>query len=115
LELEGKFVSEGGDEVLRHYTNPSFYFSDQNSDSTDSMDLIDVYLDLSIDFDFEYLPSPYRKRTKSYAVNVVYKTKDKKVQLVDKVDEVEAKPDRRRDWYDRSKARDIVQKQFGIY
>jgi hypothetical protein len=65
--------------VLRHYTNPSFHFLDQNSDSIDSIDLIDVYLDLSTDFDLEYLPSPYRKRTKSYTVNIAYKTKDKKV------------------------------------
>jgi hypothetical protein len=43
------------------------------------MDLIDTYLDFLIDFDLEHLPSPYRKRTKSYVVNIAYKTKDKKV------------------------------------
>jgi hypothetical protein len=43
------------------------------------MDLIDMYLDLLTDFNLEYLPSPYRKRTKSYVVNTAYKMKDKKV------------------------------------
>jgi hypothetical protein len=66
--------------VLKHrelnHLDLSFNFSDRNSESTD---LIDTYLDLSIDFNLEYLPSPYRKRTKSYAVNIAYKTKDKKV------------------------------------
>jgi hypothetical protein len=66
--------------VLKHrelnYLDLPFNFSDRNSESTD---LTDTYLDLSTDFNLEYLPSPYRKRTKSYIVNVVYKTKDKKV------------------------------------
>ena len=51
-----------------------------------------MYLDLSIDFGLEHLPSPYQKRTKSYIINTVYKTKDKKVQPVDKADKRGEKP-----------------------
>jgi hypothetical protein len=72
-------------------------------------------MDFSTDFDSEHLPSPYRKRTKSYVVNAAYKTKDKKVQPVNKADEKGEKPGGRRDWYDRSKARDTAQEQIGIY
>ena len=56
-----------------------------------------MYLDLLTDFNLEYLPNPYQKRTKSYIVNVAYKTKDKKVQLVNKVDEKGNKPRGQRD------------------
>ena len=56
------------------------------------MDLINTYLNLLIDFNLEYLPNPYWKRTKSYIVNIAYKTKDKKVQLVNKVDKKGKKP-----------------------
>jgi hypothetical protein len=46
--------------VLKHYElnhfNLPFNFSDQNSES---IDLINTYLDLLIDFDLEYLPNPY--------------------------------------------------------
>jgi hypothetical protein len=84
--------------VLNHrelyYINLPFYFSDRNSDSTD---LIDTYIDFSTDFDSEHLPSPYRKRTKSYIVNAAYKTKDKKVQPVNKADEKGEKLRGRRD------------------
>jgi hypothetical protein len=59
-----------------YYINLPFHFLDRNLESTG---LIDAYLDLLIDFDLEYLPSPYQKRTKSYIVNAAYKTKDKKV------------------------------------
>jgi hypothetical protein len=80
VKLEDKFLSEGGDKVLKHcelnHFNLPFNFLDQNSEF---IDLIDIYLDLLIDFDLEYLPNPYRKRTKSYIVNIAYKTKDKKV------------------------------------
>jgi hypothetical protein len=80
VELKDKFLSKGGDKVLKHrelnYFDLSFNFSDRNSESTD---LTDTYLDLSTDFDLEYLPNPYWKRTKSYIVNAAYKTKDKKV------------------------------------
>ena len=51
-----------------------------------------MYLDLLIDFDLEYLPNPYQKRTKSYIVNVAYKIKNKKVQLVNKADKKGKKP-----------------------
>jgi hypothetical protein len=78
---------------LNHLDLP-FNFSDRNSESTD---LTDTYLDLLTDFDLEYLPSPYWKRTKSYVVNVAYKTKDKKVQPVDKADKKGNKPRGRRD------------------
>jgi hypothetical protein len=61
------------------------------------MDLIDIYLDLLIDFDLEYLPNPYWKRTKSYIVNVAYKIKDKKVQPINKVDKKSKKPRGQRD------------------
>jgi hypothetical protein len=77
-----------------HYINLPFYFSDRNSDSTD---LIDTYLNLSTDFDLEYLSNLYRKRTKSYTVNIAYKTKDKKVQPVNKIDEKDEKLKGRRD------------------
>jgi hypothetical protein len=80
VELKDKFLSKGGDKVLKHrelnYFDLSFNFSDRNFESTN---LIDTYLDLSTDFNLEYLPNPYRKRTKSYIVNVAYKIKDKKV------------------------------------
>jgi hypothetical protein len=59
-----------------YYINLSFHFLDRNSES---IGFIDAYLDLLIDFDLEYLSSPYWKRTKSYIVNIAYKTKDKKV------------------------------------
>ena len=72
------------------------------------MDLIDMYLDLLIDFDLEYLPNPYQKRTKSYAVNIAYKIKDKKVQPVNKADEKGKKPRGQRDQYNQLKVRDIV-------
>ena len=93
MELKDKFISKRGDELLHHCDNPP-YFSDRNPES---MDLIDTYLDLSTDFNLEYLPSPYRRRTKSYVVNAAYKTKDKKVQPVDKADEKGDKPGGRRD------------------
>jgi hypothetical protein len=80
VELEDKFLNKGGDEVLKYrelnYFDLPFNFSDRNLESTD---LMDTYLDLLTDFDLEYLSNPYRKRTKSYAVNAAYKTKDKKV------------------------------------
>jgi hypothetical protein len=80
VELKDKFLSKRGDEVLKHHElnhlDLPFNFLDQNSESTD---LMDTYLDLLIDFDLEYLPNPYWKRTKSYIVNAAYKTKDKKV------------------------------------
>jgi hypothetical protein len=88
-----------------HYINLPFYFSDRNSDSTD---FIDTYLNLSTDFDLEHLSNLYRKRTKSYTVNIAYKTKDKKVQPVNKINEKDEKLKGRRDWYNRSKARDII-------
>ena len=98
MELEDKSLSEEGDEVLNHHElhhiNLPFHFWDRNSESTG---LTDAYLDLSTDFDLEHLPSPYRKRTKSYAVNAAYKTKDKKVQPVNKADEKDKKPGGRRD------------------
>jgi hypothetical protein len=66
--------------VLNHYKlyyiNLPFYFLDWNSES---IGLTNVYLDFSIDFNLEHLLSPYWKRTKSYIVNIAYKTKDKKV------------------------------------
>ena len=77
-----------------YYINLPFYFSDRNSNSTD---LIDTYIDFSIDFDSEHLLSPYWKRIKSYIVNAAYKIKDKKVQLINKVDEKGEKLKRRRD------------------
>ena len=67
-----------------------------------------MYLDLLIDFNLEYLPNPYWKRTKSYVVNVAYKTKDKKVQPVNKADEKGEKPRGQRDQYNQLKVRDIV-------
>jgi hypothetical protein len=80
VELKDKFLSKGGDKVLKHrelnHLDLPFNFSDRNSESTD---LTDTYLDLLTDFNLEYLPNPYRKRTKSYIVNAAYKTKDKKV------------------------------------
>ena len=80
MKLKDKFLSKGGDKVLKHcelnYFDLPFNFSDWN---LEFIDLIDTYLDLLIDFDLEYLPNPYQKRTKSYAVNAAYKTKDKKV------------------------------------
>ena len=77
-----------------YYINLPFYFSDWNSDS---IDLIATSLDLSTDFNLEHLFNPYRKRIKSYIINIVYKTKDKKVQLVNKTDEKDEKLKRRRD------------------
>ena len=77
-----------------YYINLSFYFSDRNSDSTD---LINTYLNFSTDFNLKYLFNPYRKRIKSYIINTAYKTKDKKVQLVNKTDEKGEKPGGRRD------------------
>jgi hypothetical protein len=59
-----------------HYINLPFHFLDRN---LESIGLIDAYLDLLTDFNLEYLLSPYQKRTKSYIVNIAYKTKDKKV------------------------------------
>ena len=60
MELEDKFLSKGGDKVLKHYElnhfDLSFNFLDWN---LESMDLIDIYLDLLTDFDLEYLPNPY--------------------------------------------------------
>ena len=60
MELEVKFLNKGGDEVLKHcelnYFNLPFNFSDRN---LESIDLIDMYLDLLIDFNLEYLPNPY--------------------------------------------------------
>jgi hypothetical protein len=60
MELEDKFLSKGGDEVLKHrelnHLDLPFNFSDRN---LESMDLMDTYLDLSIDFNLEYLPNPY--------------------------------------------------------
>ena len=60
MELKDKSLSEEGDEVLNHYKlyyiNLPFYFLDQNSES---IEFIDVYLDLLIDFNLEHLFSPY--------------------------------------------------------
>jgi hypothetical protein len=60
VELEDKFLSKGGDKVLKHYElnhfDLPFNFLDQNLESTN---LIDTYLDLSTDFDLKYLPNPY--------------------------------------------------------
>ena len=77
-----------------YYINLPFHFSDRNSDSTD---LIDTYINFSTDFNSEHLLSLYRKRTKSYIVNIAYKTKDKKVQPVNKADEKDEKLKGRRD------------------
>ena len=77
-----------------YYINLPFYFSDRNSDS---IDLINTYIDFSTDFNSEHLLSPYRKRTKSYIVNTAYKIKDKKIQPVNKVDEKGEKLKGRRD------------------
>jgi hypothetical protein len=80
MELKDKSLSKEGDKVLNHYKlhyiNLPFHFLDRN---LESIGLIDVYLDLSTDFNLEHLPSPYWKRIKSYIVNIAYKTKDKKV------------------------------------
>jgi hypothetical protein len=66
--------------VLNHYKlyyiNLPFYFLDWN---LEFISLINIYLNLLIDFNLEYLSSPYWKRIKSYIVNIAYKTKDKKV------------------------------------
>ena len=51
-----------------------------------------MYLNLLIDFNLKYLPNPYQKRTKSYIVNIAYKIKDKKVQLINKADKKSKKP-----------------------
>jgi hypothetical protein len=51
-----------------------------------------MYLDLLIDFNLEHLLNPYWKRIKSYIINIAYKTKDKKVQLVNKVNKRGKKP-----------------------
>jgi CO dehydrogenase/acetyl-CoA synthase gamma subunit (corrinoid Fe-S protein) len=60
MELKDKFLNKGGDEVLKYYElnyfNLPFNFLDQN---LESIDLIDIYLDLLIDFNLEYLPNPY--------------------------------------------------------
>ena len=56
-----------------------------------------MYLDLLTDFDLEYLPNPYWKRTKSYIVNAAYKIKDKKVQPINKADKKSKKPRGQRD------------------
>ena len=80
IKLKNKSLSKEGDKVLNyyklHYINLPFYFLDWN---LEFIGLIDAYLDLLIDFDLEYLFSPYWKRIKSYIVNIAYKTKDKKV------------------------------------
>jgi len=80
VKLKDKFLNKGGDKVLKHcelnHFDLPFNFLDRN---LESIDLINTYLDLLIDFNLEYLPNPYWKRTKSYAVNIAYKTKDKKV------------------------------------
>ena len=77
-----------------YYINLPFYFSDRNSDS---IDLIDTYIDFSTDFNLKHLFSLYRKRIKSYIVNIVYKIKDKKVQPVNKINEKGEKLKGRRD------------------
>jgi hypothetical protein len=60
VELENKFLSKRGDKVLKHHKlnhfDLPFNFSDRNSES---IDLINTYLDLLIDFNLEYLPNPY--------------------------------------------------------
>jgi hypothetical protein len=60
MKLKDKFLNKGGDKVLKHcelnHFDLPFNFSDRNSESTD---LIDIYLDLLIDFNLEYLPNPY--------------------------------------------------------
>jgi hypothetical protein len=60
VEFKDKFLSKGGDKVLKHYKlnhfDLPFNFSDQNSESTN---LIDIYLNLLTDFNLEYLPNPY--------------------------------------------------------
>ncbi len=61
------------------------------------------------------LKTPYRKRMCYAGINAAYKTKDKKVQPVDEADGVGNVPGGRRDWYERSKARDVPQEQFGRY
>ena len=61
------------------------------------------------------LKTPYRKRMYYTGINIVYKTKDKKVQPVDEADRVGNVPRGRRDQYKRSKARDVPQEQFKRY
>jgi tRNA splicing ligase len=60
IELKDKFLSKGGDKVLKHYElnhfDLPFNFLDRNLESTN---LIDIYLNLLIDFNLEYLPNPY--------------------------------------------------------
>jgi hypothetical protein len=60
IKLKNKSLSKEGDKVLNHYKlhyiNLPFHFLDRNLESTG---LIDVYLNLSIDFNLEHLPSPY--------------------------------------------------------
>ncbi len=53
------------------------------------------------------LKTPYRKRIYYTRINIVYKTKDKKVQLVDKANRVGNVPRGQRDQYKRSKVHDV--------
>ncbi len=55
------------------------------------------FLDFLRIFEVERLLSPYRKRPRCFRINVAYKTKDKKVQLVDKADRIGNTPRGRRD------------------
>jgi hypothetical protein len=60
VELKDKFLNKEGDKVLKHHElnhfDLPFNFLDWNSES---IDLIDMYLDLLTDFNLEYLPNPY--------------------------------------------------------
>ena len=88
-------------------------FTDNSGDRAKPRLISDIqeYLDFSTDFDAEHLPNPYRTKrtTRTYAVNAAYKTKDKKVQPVNKADDTGKTPGGRRDWYNRSKTRDTPQ------
>ena len=61
------------------------------------------------------LKTPYRKRIYYTRINIIYKTKDKKAQLVNKSNRVENVLRGQRDQYKRSKTRDVPQEQFRRY
>jgi hypothetical protein len=65
--------------------------------------------------DFSFAQDPYFVRNRTYRVATAYKTKANKVRLVDLGDSDGSKLRGRSDWFERSKADDVLCQDPGLY
>jgi hypothetical protein len=117
IELEDKSFERMGEDVDAElaWVNSIYALLERTSGSAQEFEF---------STDYDCTRSPYRSRQqisegrpleRIAEVNTMYKTKDKKIRPVDQADSIGSTPGGRLDWYERSKARDIPQKQEGRY